>query len=195
MRLKAAASGSGRWMVGLLAAVATVTVGLPARADALKIGYFDVKQILAEADQAGEIKKRLQEDFKKKQDQLDKKKTEIDQLQQDYEAKKAVLSPSALTQMQNDLQTKVQDAQKLYMELQQDLQSKEQQAIGELLSKLQPVVQTIAQEEGYTYVFEKNEAGLFYGPAQDDLTAQLLRKLNALYHSGGGGAKTKGKSK
>jgi outer membrane protein len=182
-------------MVGLLAAVATVTVGLPARADALKIGYFDVKQILAEADQAGEIKKRLQEDFKKKQDQLDKKKTEIDQLQQDYEAKKAVLSPSALTQMQNDLQTKVQDAQKLYMELQQDLQSKEQQAIGELLSKLQPVVQTIAQEEGYTYVFEKNEAGLFYGPAQDDLTAQLLRKLNALYHSGGGGAKTKGKSK
>lgn len=179
-------------MAGALAAAAVVTFGHPARAEALKIGYFDVKQILAEADQAGDIKKRLQEDFKKKQDQLDKKKSEIDQLQQDYEAKKAVLSPSALTQMQNDLQTKVVEAQKLYQELQQDLQNKEQQALGELLSKLAPIVQGIAQEEGYTYVFEKNEAGLFYAPGQDDLTAQLLRKLNAVYN---GGKSARGKSK
>ena len=96
--------------------------------------------------------------------------------------------------MQNDLQSKMQDAQKLYMELQQDLQNKEQQALGELLAQLAPVVQEVAQNEGYTYIFEKNEAGLFYAPDQDDLTAELLRKLNQKYH-GGGGTKHKGHGK
>lgn len=185
MRMTAGGTGTGRWMAAVAMSVAFIGGSRLARAEGVKIGYFDVKQILAEADQATEIKKRLQEDFKVKQEKLDKKKAEIEQLQQDYQSKQSVLSPSALSQMQNDLQAKMQDAQKLYMELQQDLQNKEQQALGELLSQLAPVVQEIAQKEGYTYIFEKNEAGIFYAPDQDDLTAELLRKLNQKYHSGG----------
>jgi outer membrane protein len=178
--------------VGLLAGLALAGWSRAGQAEGAKIGYFDVKQILAEADEAAEIKKKLQVDFDKKQKSLDALKDEIEAKQKDLEAKQSVLSPEALRQAQGELQAKVQDAQKTYMTLQQELAGKEQQAIGDLLAKLQPIVQQMAQDEGYTYIFEKNEAGLFYAPAEHDLTAQLLRKVNAAYRARGGsaGAKT-----
>lgn len=175
-------AGLARLFAGILS-LAALGVSPAARAD-VKIGYFDVKQILAEADEAAEIKKKLQGDFDKKQKELDQLKTDIETLQKQLEAKQNIVNSATLQQMQQELGTKVQAAQKRYMELQQDLQTKEQAAIGQLLGKLSPIVQQVAQDEGYTYVFEKNESGLFYGPAQHDLTSQLLRKVNQAYQSG-----------
>ena len=145
----------------------------------------------SEVERIGRLEKKhdeLKADVKEKQKQLDHLKEELEQQQKEYEAKKSVLSPTARDQMEKDLQQKAMKAQNTYMELQQELARKEQEALGNLLQKLEPVVQEIATAEGYTYVFEKNEAGLFYAPSAHDLTAQLIRKYNQRFPS-------KGKSK
>ena len=103
------------------------------------------------------------------------------------EKKRAVMAPAALEQAQKELFQKLEAAQRSYMELQQDLAMKEQQAMMELLSRLEPVVKEIAEAEGYTYVFEKG-AGIFYAPAGNDLTAQVIRKYNQRFPKGSGGA-------
>jgi outer membrane protein len=182
-------SGLVRGAFSLLAAWTVLGWSSTGRADPpLKIGYFDVKQILAEADEAGEVKKKLQADFDKKQKELDELKDEIETKGKDLQAKQAILSPSALQEAQGELNKKVQDAQQRYLKLQNELQSSEQQAIGELISKLTPIVHKLAADEGYTYIFEKTDSGLFLGPPEHDLTTELLRKLNSDYHS----RKTKG---
>jgi outer membrane protein len=173
-----------RWVRRSVVVMVAVLSLLPLAARAeMKIGYFDVKRILSEVEEAKDQRDRLQSEFAKKQKELDSLKTEIDNMQKEYQAKQGVLSPSAREDLQAKMQDKVVKAQQRYMELQQELAGKEQQALSDLLSKLEPVVQEIANAEGYTYVFEKNESGLFYAPSQHDLTAQLIRKYNQRFPS------------
>jgi outer membrane protein len=166
----------------------TLLAGSAAHADT-KIGYFDVKRILAEVDEAKAAKSRLEEDFKRKQKQLDDQKNELEKAQRDFQAQSAVMTQAAKEQRQAELMQKLQDAQRTYMELQQDLAGKEQKALGDLLQRLEPVVTEIANAEGFTYVFEKNESGMFHGPSSSDLTAQVIRKYNQLYPAKGGAKK------
>ena len=70
-------------------------------------------------------------------------------------------------------------------EARQGSEASEQEALGELLQRLEPLVQGLAQADGYTYVFEKNEAGLFLAPAAHDLTSELIRKYNQRYPAKG----------
>jgi outer membrane protein len=178
------------WAPRVVAVMVAVLAVVPAVARAeQKIGYFDVKRILQEVDEAKDQRDRLQGEFTKKQKELDSLKDELEKMQKEYQAKQGVLSPSAREEMQGKMQEKALKAQQRYMELQQELAGKEQQALGDLLSKLEPVVQEIANSEGYTYVFEKNEAGLFFGPSQHDLTAQLIRKYNQRFPSKGKASK------
>ena len=169
------------------ALAAALLLPLSARAD--KIGYFDAKRVVAEVEDAKAAKNRLEADVKNKQSQLDKQKTAIEKMEKELEAKKAVLSQSALQQAYADYQQKVQTVQRLYMELQQDLAQKEQQAMGELLQRLEPVVKQLAEAEGYSYVFERS--AIFYGPAANDLTAQVIRKYNERYPRGAAAPKGK----
>lgn len=167
-------------MSRLLAFAAALLLAAPAFAD-VKIGYFDVKRILTEVEEAKVAKSTLQKDFEKKQKALDARREEIEKLEKEFKAKAAVMSDTAKQQMAMEMQTKVVEAQKLYVELQQELAGKEQQALADLLSRLEPVVRELAEAEGYTYVLEKNEAGLFYAPAGHDLTAQLIRRYNTKF--------------
>jgi outer membrane protein len=151
--------------------------GSPALADT-KIGYFDVKRVLGEIDDAKAAKAKLQREFDDKQKKLDEAKIELEKLGKEFEQKAPVLSNSAKEQMQVELQTKAVQAQRLYVELQGDLAEKERQALGDVFQRLEPVVREVADKDGYGFVFEKNESGLFLGPAAHDLTPQVIRRYN-----------------
>jgi len=179
----------------VLAVLALLSVPGAVRAEATKIGYFDIKRILAEVDDARAAKNRLQREFDDKQRQLDDAKTELEKLQKDFQAKQAVLSQSAKEQAAMELQTKLLNANKLFQELQGELAQKEQTALAELVTRLEPVVRDLAEDEGYAYVFEKNDAGLFYAPAGHDLTAQIIRRYNQRFPSKGAAAKEKAPEK
>lgn len=178
-----------RLLVPLAAVLALVTLAPVAQAADMKIGYFDVRQILAEVDEAKAAKDKLQKEFAAKQKQLDAKRDELEKLQKEIEQKGPVLSQSAKQTMAMDFQQKLVEANKLYGDLQTDLAQQEQRLLGELLGRLEPVVRELAEAEGYTYVVEKNEAGLFYGPSGHDLTAQLIRRYNQRFPAKGAAAK------
>lgn len=171
--------------LGLFAAVFAFNALASTAHAEVKIGYFDVKRILSEVDEAKTAKDKLQREFAAKQRQLDAKRDELEKLQREIEQKGAVLSQSAKQTMAMEFQQKLVEANKLYSDLQTDLAQQEQRALGELLGRLEPVVADLAKAEGYTYVVEKNEAGLFYAPAGHDLTAQLIRSYNARFPAKG----------
>lgn len=168
-----------RLPLALLAAL--LLWGQAANAQEVKIGYFDIKRILAEVDEAKAAKDRLQRDFDQKQNRLNAMREELERLQREFEQKAPVFSQQQKEQMAIELQTKAQEAQRLFMELQGDLAQKEQMAVADLIGKLEPVVRDLAAQEGYTYVFEKSEGGLFVAPTGHDLTSEVIRRYNTRY--------------
>lgn len=168
----------------LLALLAALSLSDVAAAQQ-KIGYFDVKRVLAEIEDAKQAKARLQKEFDDKQKKLDEAKTEIERLGKEYEQKAPILAPAVKEQMQLELQQKAMQAQRLYVELQGDLAEKERNALAGVFERLEPVVREVADKEGYAFVFEKSESGLFYGPGGHDLTAQVIRRYNERFPTGG----------
>ena len=48
-----------------------------------------------------------------------------------------------------------------------------------IFDKMAAIVREIAEADGFTMVFERNDAGLVYAPPSLDLTNELIRKYNA----------------
>jgi Skp family chaperone for outer membrane proteins len=46
---------------------------------------------------------------------------------------------------------------------------------------LEVVVREIAKKKGYSFIFEKMEGGILYGPEADDLTEEVVRKYDKKY--------------
>src|SRR5690606_4682094 len=78
----------------LAAVLALASLSPAAHAADMKIGYFDVRQVLAEVEEAKAVKDKLQKDIAAKQKQIDAKRDELEKLQREIEQKGPVLSQS-----------------------------------------------------------------------------------------------------
>jgi outer membrane protein len=141
-----------------------------------KIGYVSLGDIIGampeskKADTSyNEYQIALQQQFAEYQseyyekDSLLKSKDTLKYTKAQLEVKK-----SDLIQLQIKLQSYSQQAQQLMSQKQQEL-------LAPIQKKALEIVQTVAKENGYTYVFSKE--ALFVSPPADDITPLVKKKL------------------
>jgi outer membrane protein len=148
-----------------------------ARAE-LKIGTVDLQRALEETDEGKKAKAKLKAEFEKKQKELDQRQEDLKKDKAEIDRQGAILKPEALQQKQQALQQKLVQLQETYMRLQKDLQEKEATETQRIFRKMTAIISTIAQNEGFTFVMERN-SGVLYAPPSLDLTNELIRKYNA----------------
>ena len=164
-------------LAGLLLAAA------PAAAD-VKVGYVDFQRALNEVEQGKAAKASLQKDFADKQKVLDKDKTDLEKMQADFEKQAAVLSDEAKRDKAMEIQRRMNEAQGRLVGFQKELSEREREATRVIFEKMDGLVREISEAEGFTFVFEKNNAGIIVAPPANDLTNELIRKYNARYKVG-----------
>ena len=145
----------------------------------LKIGYVDLQKAVAEVDEGKAAQAQLKKEFEEKQKKLDEREAELKRLQADYEKQSMVLAEGARKTKQEELERKFGEAQVLLRQLQQELGGRERELMNALLEKMKQVVREIAEAEGFTFILEKNQAGIMYAPSSLDVTNELVRKYNA----------------
>lgn len=164
-------------LAGLLLAAA------PAAAD-VKIGYVDFQRALNEVEQGKAAKASLQKDFADKQKVLDKDKADLEKMQADFEKQATVLSDEAKRDKAMEIQRRMNEAQGRLVSFQKELSEREREATRVIFEKMDGLVREISDAEGFTIVFEKNNAGIIVAPPSLDLTNELIRKYNARYKVG-----------
>lgn len=147
----------------------------------IKIGVVELERAVNEVDDGKEAKARLQDEFKKKQDLLDKKQAELKKLQDALQSQAAMMTEKARQEKAMEFQQKVGEAQQLYGTMQQDMVKRQQEVMGEILKKMNPIVQDIAKKEGYTAVLNKSEATVVYIQPGFDITPTVIQRYNASY--------------
>jgi outer membrane protein len=168
-----------RVLAALLAAALLVPAA--ARAADLKIGYVDLQKAVSEVDEGKAARAQLKREFDEKQKKLDEKEAELKRLQGEFEKQAVVLSEQAKKEKAEELERKFGEAQALLRQLQQELGAREREMMGALFDKMGQIVKEMAEAEGFTYVLEKNQAGIMFAPSSLDLTNELVRKYNARY--------------
>ncbi|MEI6225384.1 MAG: OmpH family outer membrane protein [Deltaproteobacteria bacterium] len=171
--------------VPVLAALAlAIAVPQAARAAELKIGYVNLQQAVSEVEEGKSARETLKKEFDVKQKQLDDKQNELKRMKEDLDKQMVVMSDDAKREKAMEFERKVNELQQLYVQMQKDLQEREREMMKVLFDKMEVVIKDIAAAEGYSYVFEQQNAGLMVAPPAANMTQELVRRYNAKYKAG-----------
>ena len=99
-------------------------------------------------------------------------------MRSDLEKKSHLLSQDALKEKRDNYQRKFMEYQQQAKEFTEQLARKEGESTNKLIGTLRTVVESIARKDGYTFVFEKSQGGVVYGPTSADITTQVIQQYN-----------------
>ncbi len=168
---------SRQLLVPLLAGLSLLAPRV-ARAAELKIAYVDLQRAFAEVDEGKAAKARLEQMRDAKQKEIDKEQEVLKKEKETFEKQMATMTEATRTQEGTALQKKMYDLQQRFEKGRAELAQTERETLSGILGKMQPIIQSIAQRDGFTMVFEKTDSGLLYAPASLDLTNELIRLFN-----------------
>ncbi len=168
-----------------------------------KIAYVDLQKALTLTDEGKAAKDRLKRDFEAKQKKLDQAQEELKKKKDAFDKQSQLWTEDKRREEQTDLQRKLEEATKMWQDMQRELSEAEQRETNQIFQKMEVIVHDIAESEGITAVFNQSSQGLpilVYAPESMDLTPELVRKYNDRYpvkRSGGsaGGGKSSSQSK
>lgn len=167
-------------LVACLLGVAFLFGGMgTAAADNVKIGYVDLHRALENIEEGQRVKRQLEREFQRRQEQLDGKQREVMQLREELEQQAMLLSDEARQQKALELQQKMGELQQLYLTLQGELAQQEAQATQRIFERMRGIIQEIGRERGYTMILERSEMSILYAVDGLDLTDELIRRYNA----------------
>lgn len=149
----------------------------------LKIGYIDLQRVINESEAGKDARQRFSEEVKRRQEELNKRQKELRDLQEEYRKKVSILKEEAKKEKEREIAEKSRSIQEFITISERELRRRESQLTRDIIRDIRTIVRDYAKEKGYTYVFEKMEGGILYGPEGDDLTEEIIKRYNEKYRA------------
>jgi outer membrane protein len=146
-------------------------------AQEIKIGYVNVDKILDSIPGKEEVKKILEEESGVWRQQAEEKMKELQQLREEYESQKLILSPEKKTSKEDEIALKEQEFNKLWQELQDKAQKRNAELTQPILEKAEKAINAIAEREKYSIIFDANVAAIVYANQELDLTDRVIEEI------------------
>ncbi len=150
----------------------------PALAADLKIAVVDLQEVLEKSDPGQKAISQLQDDFKGMKEELDEKKSTVDELRQQIQKQSLVLSQEAKIDKETEYKQKVRDFQSLYQSYQKKMKLKEQKLRQPIIEELVKVIRDYGQRNNYTMVMDKKNSGVVYNADSIEITNKIIVELN-----------------
>jgi outer membrane protein len=147
-------------------------------AEGTKLGFVDLQKVLNLSSAGKVAKEQLSIKVKKYQDEINKKQEDLKKLKDVLEKQSVVLSEKARNEKEKDYQQGLKEFQRLTKDAQEELQAKDEELTKRILLDIEKVVQSYGRQNGYTFIFVRNESMLFANE-KSDLTDDILKIYNA----------------
>jgi outer membrane protein len=153
-------------------------VSLTASAADTKIGFVDMKAVIAKSEPGSKAMEQLKAQFKDMKDNLDAQKKSLDALKDELQKQSMMLSQEAKIDKEAQYKRKVRDFQDMGQSYQRKLQQAEQSLSKPIIDKLLEVIQDYGKKNGYTAIFDRQASGLVFSQDNVDLTNTIIAELN-----------------
>ncbi len=161
-------------MLVTVSVIILFTVAPSAVAASPKIGVVDAVGALQQSQWGRQATEEMKKEAEKLDAELDQKQKAFAGKREEFEKKQSVLDAKSKTQKEQELKDMQQEGQKFLMDSKGKLN--ELQAI--LAKKVHEVVERVARDEKYDFVFEKTS--LVYSSSKDDITKRVATELDKL---------------
>jgi outer membrane protein len=143
-----------------------------------KIGFVDMKAIIAKSEPGIKAMDQLKSQFKDMKDTLDAQKKTLDTLKDELQKQSMMLSQEAKLDKETQYKRKVRDFQDMGQSYQRKLQQAEQNLSKPIIDNLLVVIEDYGKKNGYTAIFDKQASGVIYGQENADITNAIIAELN-----------------
>ena len=163
-------------MLKKVLAVMAVALLLPAIAAAQKFGTIDVNAIFTAMPETTAAQTQLQEVSKKYEAEYKKLEEEVNKKVQEVQALAADTPQSIKDRRQQEIQELAQKVETFQNTASQDIQRQQQQLMAPIQQKITDAIKAVGQEGSYTFIFENGMAA-FQGADVVDVTPAVKAKL------------------
>lgn len=138
-----------------------------------KIGFVNSQRILNDAPQAARAKKKIEKDFEKRDQELQRIAKQLQGMQEN-------LDKNAVTMAESDRRTKERefgelnrDFQRKQREFREDLSQRQNEEMAAIFERVNKIIKQIAEAEKYDIIFQE----AVYANPRIDITDKVIKTL------------------
>jgi outer membrane protein len=147
----------------------------------MKIGYINSQQIFENYQGTKEAQEKFNKEVAKWEQEASDRQKEIKDLKEQLDKQSLLLSSERKKDMEERLQTKAAEYQKFVeQKLGQNGEaiSKNEELTKPIVDKINKILEKIAQDENYDYIFDARSGGVVFAKKTYNLTERVIGLLN-----------------
>ena len=161
--------------VSTLSLVAAALLGLSQAAIAeTKIGFVNSDRVMREAAPAVRAQQRLEKEFEKRDQELQRIARDLKSMQEDLERNGPTMADGDRRNKERALNELNRDFQRKQREFREDLNQRRNEELASVLDKANRSVKDIAEKENYDIIFQE---AVFANP-RSDITDKVIKALS-----------------
>jgi outer membrane protein len=164
-----------RCLLPVLVAAAAAFAHPVAGAQEVHIGFVNTDRIFREANTAKAAQAKLEQEFSKREKDLNDMGNTLKAASDKYEREAPTLSESQRVQRQKQLVDMDRDFQRKRREFQEDLTARKNEELQQVLERANRVVKQVAEQEHFDVILQE---AVYINPKLD-ITDKVIRALNA----------------
>ena len=142
-----------------------------------KYAFINIQRIASESAEGKASSSRIEALRAKKAAELAEKNKAVEGLQ--AKQRSAVMSEAAAAQVQKDIDKTQVEIQRMTQDAQAELQDLQNELQLDFQRKVGPVIEAVSREKGLQLLFSQADSGLVWADSGLDLTAEVIRRLDA----------------
>lgn len=161
--------------VSTLSLVAAALLGLSQAAIAeTKIGFVNSDRVMREAAPAVRAQQRLEKEFEKRDQELQRIARDLKSMQEDLERNGPTMADGDRRSKERALNELNRDFQRKQREFREDLNQRRNEELASVLDKANRTVKELAEQENYDIIFQE----AVYANPRIDLTDKVIKALS-----------------
>ena len=156
-----------------LLAVALIGISQAAVADT-KIGFVNSDRVMREAAPAVRAQQRLEKEFEKRDEELQRMAKDLKAMQENLERDGATMTESDRRNKERAVNDINRDFQRKQREFREDLNQRRNEELASVLDKANRSVKDIAEKENYDIIFQE----AVYANPRIDITDKVIKALS-----------------
>lgn len=144
-----------------------------------KIAYINVQAIASGSVEGKAATAKIEEFSKKKMADLQAKNKQAQDLQTKLQQGGSVLNDAARAQSEKELQKLQRELQAMQEDAQQERDDLTQKLQLEFQSRLNPIIDQVANEKNLHVVFDAQNSGMVWANTGLDITAEVMKRFDA----------------
>jgi outer membrane protein len=149
-----------------------------------KIAFFNPQAVFQASADGRAAVTRVNALIQKKQTENADKAKLLQGNQQKLQTSGSVMNEAARVQLEKEIEKQTKDAERFQQDAQAEINELQQEVQNDFVKKLSPIVEQLAVEKGLHLVFNASESGIAWATPGLDLTADVIKKLDALAKPG-----------